>query len=154
MPCLLYTSNSFCLDLEGYAFLVARVFAIVAPTTNLYFLLAILNSRVVEFYLHQVCPPKQGGYYSYNAGFLDQIPIPIIGFSKGMSRRNKVLRSAKKLYSNEDTNSLDLLLSLAISEVNTHYTDTVHDILAYLSEQMVVMHKEVHALVANFWRCV
>jgi hypothetical protein len=36
----------------------------------------LLNSRVIGYYLNQVCPPKLGGYFRYNASNLVDIPIP------------------------------------------------------------------------------
>lgn len=45
--------------------------------SRLKFLLAILNSKLIEFFLHHVVPRKAGGYYSYSTQILEKIPIVI-----------------------------------------------------------------------------
>ena len=69
--------NKFALDLSNAGYSGARVFAITTnkDTLGLKALLGLLNSRLIEFYLHAVAPAKQGGYYSYSTSFLDSIPI-------------------------------------------------------------------------------
>ena len=37
---------------------------------------ALLNSKVVSYYLNQICPPKLGGYFRYNANNINNIPLP------------------------------------------------------------------------------
>lgn len=44
---------------------------------DIYTLLGILNSKIVEYYLHSIAPLKQGGYYSYSSTFIDSVPLPI-----------------------------------------------------------------------------
>jgi hypothetical protein len=69
--------NSFALDEEGSAFLTggAGVFAITQSEVDSRYLLAILNSELIEFFLHAISTKKQGGYFSYLHTFLAQIPI-------------------------------------------------------------------------------
>ena len=57
--------SKFVLDDEGYAFSFGNMYAISTNNTDieLKVLLGILNSKLVEFYLHKVAPVKQGGYY-------------------------------------------------------------------------------------------
>ena len=38
-------------------------------------LMAILNSKLITYYLNQICPKKLGGYYRYNANNVTTIPI-------------------------------------------------------------------------------
>jgi adenine-specific DNA-methyltransferase len=40
-------------------------------------LLAILNSRLIEFYYQSTTVPKAGGFYIYKVMFLNDIPIAI-----------------------------------------------------------------------------
>jgi hypothetical protein len=71
-------NNCFALDTTGSAFSCARVFAITvtAKHYDVYFLLGLLNSRLIEFYLHNTAPIKAGGYFSYSSTVLDSIPVP------------------------------------------------------------------------------
>lgn len=68
--------NKFGIDIMQTGYSGARVFSItVGDKISLEFLSAILNSRVIEFYLHSVAALKQGGYYSYSSSIIDKIPI-------------------------------------------------------------------------------
>ena len=40
-------------------------------------MLAILNSKLIEFFLHHVASRKAGGYYSYSTSVLERIPLAI-----------------------------------------------------------------------------
>ena len=70
--------NKFGFDETGAGYSGARVFGITAENENINIkvLLAILNSKLVELYLHSVAPLKQGGYYSYSSTNLDSVPLP------------------------------------------------------------------------------
>jgi methylase of polypeptide subunit release factors len=72
--------NKFSLDLTGSAFSCGRVFSITSENekVDIKFLLAILNSKLIEFYLHKNASLKQGGYYSYSSTVLNSIPLPLI----------------------------------------------------------------------------
>ncbi len=74
-------NNKFGIDYNKSGYSGARVFSITLNSTtnyedNLLALLALLNSKLVEFYLHSASPLKQGGYYSYSSTILNTIPIP------------------------------------------------------------------------------
>jgi hypothetical protein len=58
--------NQFCIDEDGSGFSNARVFSIVPEKLSVEAILAMLNSKVSEFYLHSISRIKQGGYYSYS----------------------------------------------------------------------------------------
>ncbi len=45
------------------------------PTDNL-FLLAVLNSKVADFYIKQLGVTRNGGYFEYKPMFVEQLPIP------------------------------------------------------------------------------
>ena len=69
--------HKFFVDETGYAFSFGNMYAIVTDNQNisLRVLLGLLNSKLIEYYLHCVAPIKQGGYYSYGAKVLEKIPI-------------------------------------------------------------------------------
>lgn len=70
-------NNKFSMDVSGAAFSCARVFSITVENDNMPIkaLLGILNSKLIEYYLHNVCSLKQGGYYSYSSTAIDAIPL-------------------------------------------------------------------------------
>lgn len=69
--------NKFCIDTTGSAFSCARVFSVNIENDemNIRYLLAILNSKVSEFYLHKTTAVKAGGYYSYSSTALNALPV-------------------------------------------------------------------------------
>lgn len=73
-------ANKFTLDDTSSAFSCARVFSITSEDKNLQikYLLAILNSKLAEFYFHRKAPLKQGGYYSYSASVIDAFPLKVM----------------------------------------------------------------------------
>jgi len=70
--------NRFAIDHNGLTYLCggAGVFGLLQEKFDMHYLIAILNSKVVEFFMHSISTKKQGGYYSYLNRFLEQIPIP------------------------------------------------------------------------------
>lgn len=49
---------------------------------SLAYLEALLNSKLLDAFLHSVSSPFRGGYWSYGKRFIEQIPIRMIDFSK------------------------------------------------------------------------
>ena len=70
-------TNRFGIDNQVRGFSTARVFAItLKDDTNIELITALLNTKLIEYYLHSICPLKQGGYYTYSSKFINSIPIP------------------------------------------------------------------------------
>ncbi len=42
------------------------------------YLLAILNSKVADWYIRQLGVTRNGGYFEYKPMFVEQLPVPII----------------------------------------------------------------------------
>lgn len=98
------------MDLSGSAFSCARVFSITSETKklNIKYLLAILNSKLIEFYLHKTASLKQGGYYSYSSAVIDALPLAL-NFENQETVIKKVdeIIEAKKQNPNADTSKLE-----------------------------------------------
>jgi hypothetical protein len=45
------------------------------------YLLGLLNSKVLDFFMHRISSTKQGGYYEYKPMYLSQLPICTIDFN-------------------------------------------------------------------------
>jgi len=48
---------------------------------SLHYLQALLESRLLDFYLRRISSPFRGGYWSYGKRFIEQLPIRTINFS-------------------------------------------------------------------------
>ncbi len=53
---------------------------------SLHYLQALLNSRLLDFFLHKISTPFRGGYWSYGKRFIEQLPIRPINFSNASER--------------------------------------------------------------------
>ena len=76
---------------------------------DLKILLGILNSKLIEYYLHKVAPVKQGGYFSYGATVLEKIPIcyPRESQKEGLLCLVEKVLSTKKNNPSADTSALE-----------------------------------------------
>ena len=103
--------NKFVLDDEGYAFSFGNMYAIATNNTDidLKVLLGILNSKLVEYYLHKVAPVKQGGYFSYGATVLEKIPLnyPKENTRKKILELVEIIISEKKKNCSFDTTAFE-----------------------------------------------
>lgn len=75
----LSTKNNFAFDEKGY-FLDHDCYGIILKNkdrSHYLFVLALLNSKVLEFYLKQISPYASGKYFRYMAGYLEQLLIKI-----------------------------------------------------------------------------
>jgi len=91
-------NNKFCIDMGNNAFIGKGVSGIIPTNINIYYLSSILNSTTIEWFLHQISPIKQGGYYTYSSTFLKEIPIRRISFTTPADRRAALVDEAKALY--------------------------------------------------------
>ena len=100
------------------------------------YVLGLLNSKLLDFYLHRISVPFRGGFYSANRQFLEPLPIHHIDFDNPAEKKmhdalvawvDKMLELDKRLVPIRDTpcNERDELLR----EINR--TDSEIDNLVY-----------------------
>ena len=84
MTQVLSIHSSLTYDGSGYYYFVgggtAGGYGIVLKDTskgNYHFVLGLLNSRIVEWYIHSVASPFRGGYYAYSRATMEGVPIPL-----------------------------------------------------------------------------
>lgn len=72
--------NKFAIDNTGSACVGGGVFFIISdnPEVSIKYVLAILNSNIVESYLHSITPLKKGGYHKYSTNTINKLPFPFI----------------------------------------------------------------------------
>jgi len=75
-------SSSFALDKDGEYSFVSGYGIVLRDEVNyrLEYILGLLNSKVLDFYLKRVSTPLRGGFYRYFSQFLAQLPIRRIDF--------------------------------------------------------------------------
>ena len=66
---------------------------------SLHYLQGVLNSRLLDFYLHSISTTFRGGYWSYGKRFIEQLPIRTIDFSdpEDAARHEKMVGLVKRM---------------------------------------------------------
>ncbi len=116
---VLASNNTFAIDLKGEFYFVgggnAGGYGIVLNDINhnmYYFVLALLNSNVLEFYLKNISTPFRGGYFSYGKRFIDKLPLLIpkdSRFDSVSSLSKEQVNISKKMQNLPNTDERDLL---------------------------------------------
>ncbi len=75
VPCIV-KSASYLFDTQGF---YSNDKTTIIDTDDLY-LLGLLNSKVLDFVMHQIASTKQGGYFEYKPMYLARLPIRVIDF--------------------------------------------------------------------------
>lgn len=132
-------------------------------TTSLsyFYLLALLNSLIIDFAFRIITVPKAGGHYIHKPMFLGQIPIRCINFATPQAEREQLVKQCKKLYlkylESKDWGKLISFVSQRLPQksdgtpdLEREQSDVVHDLLAFLAEEMTRLHKEKQAEMKGF----
>lgn len=101
-PCVT-DKNNFSIDSDNHLWVVGTNYGIFPKNLNHKFLLGILNSSTIEFYLRNKAPVKSGGFYQYMGNILKDIPIkvPSTGSEKEIEKKiieivDEILATAQK----------------------------------------------------------
>jgi hypothetical protein len=111
---------------------------------------ALLNSKLLQFYHIRHTKLKRGGYYEYFENQLNQLPIRRIVFTTPEDERARLLAEAQALYEAgkhvilskvEGSNALLAFVDARLA-AEPEQADVIHDLLAYLAEQMMALHEQ------------
>lgn len=121
----------FCSDTIGY---------LVDSSYELYAVLALLNSQVAEWRFNLTSATNHVNTYEINV-----IPMPRIAFTTDQDRRQQALETAIALYHEYQTHgNPQPLLTQVIHHLyqEPEEADVVHDLLAYLAQQMIQLNQQ------------
>jgi len=113
------------------------------------YILGLLNSKLLDFYLHRISVPFRGGFYSANRQFLEPLPIHHIDFDTPTERKmhddlvalvDKMLELNKRLapIRNTPCNERDELLR-EIKHTDNEIDDLVYDLYGLTEEERKVI---------------
>ena len=88
-----------------------------------------------------------------NQSYLERVPIPEISFTTPIDRRHQALENIITLYTQYQTSgNSDRLLAQAQHHLSQspEEADVIHDLLAYLAEQMIELNKQKQAEIKAF----
>ena len=118
---------------------------------SLFALLGLLNSQLYSYlYVAQSTVASRDDFPQVTLAGLRQLPIRKIEFTTSAEERQLLGEQAKTFYQQgEDQTVLDFVAE-RLAQV-PEQSDVVHDLLAYLAEQMIAMNKDKLECVSDFW---
>lgn len=116
------------------------------------YITGLLNSRLLDYYLHRISVPFRGGFYSANRQFLEPLPIRRINFANLKEKKmhddlvalvDKILELNKRLASIHDTycNERDELLR-EIKRTDKEIDNLVYDLYGLTVKERKVVEGE------------
>jgi hypothetical protein len=114
-------------------------------------LLALLNSKLSYFYFLYHCAAledaKRRSWLRFFGQYMELFPVFVPEFSS-VENRTDIFNSAKTHYEQGNTAAL---LAWAAAELAANRSDTLHDLLAHLAEQMIALNQQKQAALEAFW---
>ena len=103
-----------------------------------YYLLALLNSKVLDFYFKRISVPHRGGHFAANKQFLAPLPVARIDFK---SDEGSYLESLKNQYEKGAYNNI-------ISKIYSLPSNSavLHDFLSFLAKKMIELNQNKYLL--------
>jgi hypothetical protein len=114
------------------------------------YVLACLNSKLLDWYHQQQVPEEGRTFAEVKIVNLTKLPIRNIDFITPSDKREQLAAQGQALYANSDHAALLRFTNNRLAAA-PEQADVVHDLLAYLAEQMITMNKEMHVAVEAFW---
>jgi type I restriction-modification system DNA methylase subunit len=113
------------------------------------YVLGLLNSKLLDFYLHRISVPFRGGFYSANRQFLEPLPIHHINFDNQSEKKmhddlvalvNKMMEQNKRLapIHNTPCNERDELLR-EINRMDSEIDSLVYDLYGLTEEERKIL---------------
>jgi type I restriction-modification system DNA methylase subunit len=117
-----------------------------------WYMLALLNSRLLDRILKTVSTTFRGGWCSYESRFIKHLPIREIEFSTSEKERESHVNALVDEYENMGNERGDGVLDDLLGTIEDHLgtdsgrADVVHDFLVELSRRMTAMKEERHSI--------
>jgi len=124
----------------------------VIPTEDL-FLLSLLNSNLFLFFMRLISSSIRGGFLRFKRQYVEPFPVRCIKFTTSSQERAYYLEKAKNLYQYcLDKNDQICVLGFVDHHLSKdpEESDVVHDLLAFLAEEMIRLNKEKRAAQREF----
>ena len=141
--------HKFAIDISRSGFSCARVFAITIEdeSYDIKYILTILNSKLIKFFLQHISPLKQGGFYTYSSSTLSQTPIKNISPEKQkpfINLSDKMLSLNKKLQEIGDKNTLEKQkLQEEIKKTDSEIDELVYQLYGITEEEKKIIEESL-----------
>lgn len=97
----LSTENNFALDENNNFYLDHDCYGIILKNRedlDYIYILSLLNSKVLEFYIKQISPYASGKYFRYMTGYLEQLPIKLPETLEEKTIADEINRNVKGIF--------------------------------------------------------
>jgi len=141
---------------SGYYFSNNLFVAIPFPDTRVspYFTIALLNSRLLTWYFRTIQPRVGRLFAELKIVHINQLPIRHIEFTTSLNERAQLLEKGKALYdqclAKNDETYITIFVDHCLGQ-KPEQADVVHDLLAFLAEQMIALNKAKLELAKQFF---
>ncbi|MBV9691904.1 MAG: N-6 DNA methylase [Ktedonobacteraceae bacterium] len=135
----------FTYDVSGY---YSNQKTYIIPKQDKY-LLTVLNSHVTHFIFHVSMPMLRGGFFEPGYVFMKNIPIRRINFTTSPDERTTLTNRGIAYYKANQQEKLLALVEACLAH-ETEQSDVVHDLLVYLAERMIDLHKQRQEALEDF----
>ncbi|VAW35939.1 Possible restriction /modification enzyme [hydrothermal vent metagenome] len=146
------TGDSLVAALDQKQFIARDNLYVVIPIGNIaaeYFL-ALLNSSLLNWiYQNSINSEKGEALAQVKRGHLQKLPIWQIEFIMSSAERETAVTHLKTLYQQESA-PYDSLLTHIAAHLAASRSDVIHDLLAFLAEEMIRLNKEKQAEIRGF----
>ncbi len=119
--------------------------------------MGLLNSSLLRIFIHNMCTDLQGNSFNFSAIFVERTPIRRISFTTPAPERARLVQELQELYrSGKFDDILARVESCLPKDSQGNFipeqekSDVVHDLLAFLAEQMLDMNKQKQQEIRGF----
>ncbi|HEY6540523.1 MAG TPA: TaqI-like C-terminal specificity domain-containing protein, partial [Ktedonobacteraceae bacterium] len=137
----------FAYDTDGY--FSGNTTYIMPISADQKYLLPLLNSSLNEFFFQTISAQIRGGYLRFIYQYVTQIPIRRIAYTTPGEERAALVTRGMTYYESGRREELLALVEACLAG-EPEQSDVVHDLLVYLAEQMVNLHRQRAQSLENF----
>lgn len=109
------------------------------------YILAILNSKLMEFFIKQISPMFSGGYYKYHTQYLEKIPIIFSEEQKSVivPLVEECLRLNKQLTNSQNNESSQQLLKERIMSIEKRIDEIIYQLYEINESEKIIIDKKL-----------
>lgn len=131
----LSNENSFALDNLGEYYFTDSAIAIIPKFLDKYYLIGILNSNLLSYFVKNTSPFVQGRYYSFTKTYLEKLPIKIPDNIQENNLKEQIIEKVKKLMELNNNTSINE----EISEIENEINNLVYKLYGLTHEEICII---------------
>lgn len=133
-----HITSAYAFDTQGYFFKTGYGILLKDPKYSYYYILGLLNSRLLFWFYKKICTPMRGGYSHYMTQYIEQIPIIALDCSNSedLARHDKLITLVEMM----------LALNKRLPDTRTEQEQTI------IKRQIAVTDKEIDNLVYDLYQ--